>query len=64
MKKIEEQEWTSISIPALREYFEQMRMFDEEQLDEARLTTAWLPVVSGGPDTEKAKPSKRAKARR
>jgi hypothetical protein len=62
MKKIEEQEWTSISIPALREYFEQMRMFDEEQLDEARRTTAWLPVVSGGPDTPNGK--KRAKARR
>lgn len=62
MKNTEQQEWKTITIPALREYFEQMRMFDYEELDEARHTTAWLPVVSGGPDTAKGK--KRSKASR
>lgn len=51
----------TIHIPELRDYYEQMRLFNEEQRDDARRLSAWLPVVSGGPDTDNPKTKKKTR---
>lgn len=39
----------TITIPELESFYEQLRLFTEEEREAAK--TAWLPVVSGTPDT-------------
>lgn len=46
----------TITIPELESFYEQLRLFSEEEREAAK--TAWLPVVSGTPDIDSAKPKR------
>jgi hypothetical protein len=47
---------TKITIPELESFYEQLRLFSDEEREAAK--TAWLPVVSGTPDIASDKPKR------
>jgi hypothetical protein len=54
MKDTAKLEYNTVKIPSLRQYYQQMLVFNEQQLDKVKRTPEWLPCVSGGPDTAKS----------